>query len=53
MDAQLDTTVVQAIEAGLAADEPSVVADLGASLDSAMAELDALNRALGEVDELQ
>ena len=41
MDAQLDTTVVQAIEAGLAADEPTVVADLGASLDSAMAELDA------------
>lgn len=51
LEAQLDAAVVQAIEMGLAADQRRVRA-IGTAVESALGDLEALNKALVELDEL-
>lgn len=52
IDAELDTAVVQAIEAGLAADDTTGLAEIDRGVDRVVAELDSLNAALAEVSDI-
>lgn len=53
IDADRDVAVVQAVEAGLNSDDTRVLRDLTSSLEHAVAELDALNRAMVEIDDIR
>lgn len=52
IDADRDVAVVRAVEAGLNSDEGPVVRAVIESIEHAGAELDALNRAMAEVDDI-